>query len=329
MGPIASDFKPERTVNMSAFAMSEAEVTNEQYVAFLNAALSDGLIDVVNNAPGPPGTFVVGSTQSSYSGHKLIDLSGSRVLKDHDQDGDIDPENPLNLCWVAYDAVTQSFSVKDPRGIDWNAYVFEPGESRADWEELADDALPTRDEVAQWPVTFIKWYGAQAFAEYYGVALPTEAQWEYAAQGGQGLKYPTADGTLDATKANYNEDNHHPDRGHVVEVKSYAPNPFGLYDLAGNVWEWCADWYDPEFYSTSPDPDQDPFNDQLVIGTTEPTESPGFTGGPGQAYNGDTKVKRGGSWNFHAATLESSARERDYTFRGNDHFGFRVVTTTE
>ena len=65
-----------------------------------------------------------------------------------------------------------------------------------------------------------------------------------------------------------------------------------------------------------------------MIGTEEPLESPALTGGPGQAYNGDTKVKRGGSWNFHEATLEGSARERDYTFRGNDHFGFRVVTST-
>jgi formylglycine-generating enzyme required for sulfatase activity len=259
----------------------------------------------------------------------LIDLSGSRVLKDHDNNGTIDPENPLNQCWVEYNESTQTFSVKDPQSIDWDAYVFESGESRSDWEELADSALPSAEEVAQWPVTFIKWYGAHAFAAYYGLTLPTEAQWEYAAQGGEGYKYPTGDGTVDATKANYNEENHHPDRGHVVSVKSYAPNPYGLYDLAGNVWEWCADWYDPTFYSTSPDPDQDPFNDLLVIGTEEPIESPDFTGGPGQAYNGDTKVKRGGSWNFHEATLESSARERDYTFRGNDHFGFRVVTTTQ
>ena len=190
---------------------------------------------------------------------------------------------------------------------------------------VVDHTIPTLEQVAQWPATFVKWYGAHAFAAYYGVSLPTEAQWEYAAQGGQDLSYPTDDGTIDATKANYNEQNNHPDRGHVVAVKSYPPNPYGLYDMAGNVWEWCADWYDPDFYTNSPDPDQDPFNNVLVIGTEEPIESPSFTGGPGQAYNGDTKVKRGGSWNFHAATLESSARERDYTFRGNDHFGFRLA----
>ncbi|MDC0325647.1 formylglycine-generating enzyme family protein [bacterium] len=327
-GPIADTYTTERVVNISGFEMSEAEITTQQYVTFLNAALADGLIEVVEQVVGPPGTFVFGTEQSSYQGHKLIDLSGSRVLKDHDGDTTIDPENPLNQCWVEYDLSTQAFSVKDPQSVDWDAYVYEEGESRADWEDLAEGNLPTMEEVAQWPVTFIKWYGAYAFADYYGVALPTEAQWEYAAQGGQGHVYPSDDGSMDASKANYNEDNAHPDRGHVVAVKSYPPNPFGLYDLAGNVWEWCADWFDPDFYSNSPDPDFDPFNDQLVLDDTEPLESPDYTGGPGQAYNADTKVKRGGSWNFHQASLESSARERDFTWRGNDHFGFRVVTQT-
>lgn len=324
-GPIASTYQTERVVNMSAFEMSEGEITNKQYVTFLNAALAKGLIEVREQIKGPPGTFVFGTDQSSYSGHKLIDLSGARVLKDHDKDGTIDPENPLNQCWIAYDTATSIFSVKDPRAIDWDAYVFEPGESRSDWEELADDRLPSVEEVAQWPATFIKWYGAFAFAEFFEVSLPTEAQWEYAAQGGQDHAYPSDDGTMNASKANYNEDNAHPDRGHVVVVKSYPPNPFGLYDLAGNVWEWCADWFDPDFYANQPNPDADPFNNQLVLSDTEPIESPSYTGGPGQEYNADTRVKRGGSWNFHQASLESSARERDFTWRGNDHFGFRVV----
>jgi formylglycine-generating enzyme required for sulfatase activity len=224
MGPIASEFKPERSVNMSGFGMSEAEITTEQYVSFLNAALADGLIEVTTTAVGPPGIFVVGSAQSTYQNHKLIDLSGSRVLKDHDKNGTIDPENPLNQCWVEYDAGTQSFSVKDSRSIDWDAYVFELDESRSDWEELADNALPTLDEVAQWPVTFIKWYGAHAFATCYGVSLPTEAQWEFAAQGGEAFKFPAGDGTVDASKANYNEENHHPDGGHVVAQMFFCKN---------------------------------------------------------------------------------------------------------
>ena len=329
MGPLAADHSPERTVNISAFQMSEAEITVAQYVEFLNAAMTAGIIKVGTGVP--TGTFVFGNDDQTFANRKLLDLTGSRVLKDHDKDGDIDPENPLNQCWIEYNETTKVFSVKDPQAIDWDAFPYEQNievgvnESRADWPELAAGSIPSQTEVAGWPVTFVKWYGAKVFAEFYGYDLPTEAQWEYASKGGQDLAYGTADGAIDNTKANYNELNSHPDTGHVVTVKSYAPNPFGIYDLAGNVWEWCRDWYDPGFYAARPNPDTDPYNDQLVVESTEPTEAPTYTGGPGQPYNGDTKVKRGGSWNFHQSANASAARERDYTWRGNDHFGIRIV----
>jgi formylglycine-generating enzyme required for sulfatase activity len=198
------------------------------------------------------------------------------------------------------------------------------GEVLSDWPELTND-LPTQAEVSNWPATFIKWHGAEAFAGYYGCNLPTEAQWEYASKGGLDFDFATADGTIDATKANYNEFGLHPDTGHVEAVKSYSPNPYGLYDMSGNVWEWCRDWYDPDYYSDRPNPDYGPLNDSLVIGTEEPIESSSFVGGPGQSYNGDARVKRGGSWNFHETSLNTAERERDYTWRGNDHFGFRIV----
>ena len=197
------------------------------------------------------------------------------------------------------------------------------GETIADWPEL--ESPPGQSEVANWPATFIKWHGAKAFAEYYGCDLPTEAQWEYAAKANGGYAYATVDGSIDATRANYNENDVHPDPGHVVVVKSYAPNPFGLYDMSGNVWEWCRDWFNPDFYHNSPNPDTDPYNDALYLASSEPVESTSFVGGPGQDYNGDTRIRRGGSWNYHTSAQASSNRERDYTWRGNDHFGFRIV----
>ena len=153
-------------------------------------------------------------------------------------------------------------------------------------------------------MNWIKWYGAYAFVEYYGISLPTEAQGEYAARGGQQLEFPTSDGSLDSSKANYNGDSpgvYNPN-GHSVAVGSYAPNPYGLYDMGGNVWEWCQDYYSASFYI---DGKSDPIN------TTSGTES--------------IRVRRGGSCNYHKATLFTYARASDFENRGNNHFGFRVV----
>jgi len=150
----------------------------------------------------------------------------------------------------------------------------------------------------------VKWFGAYAFAQYYGVSLPTEAQWEYAARGGQQLEYPTDDGTLSSSKANYNGDTPgvYDPNGHSLEVGSYAANSFGLYDMGGNVWEWCQDYYSASFYT---DATTDPVN------TTAGTDS--------------KRVRRGGSWNYHSETLLTYARASDFQNRGNNHFGFRIV----
>ena len=88
----------------------------------------------------------------------------------------------------------------------------------------------------------------------------------------------------------------------MLDVQLNEPNPFGLYNMAGNVWEWIEDWYSSDFYITT-DGATDPVN------TTD-------TG---------LKVRRGGSWNYHQAPLKSSARAEDEQFKGNDHFGFRIV----
>ena len=100
------------------------------------------------------------------------------------------------------------------------------------------------------PVVYVSWYAAMAYAEWADKRLPTEAEWEKAARGGLvGKKYPWGD-TIDANKANY-------DRnvgttpiglaGSTTPVGTYAPNGYGLYDMAGNVWEWCVDGYKRDF----------------------------------------------------------------------------------
>ncbi|HUU27984.1 MAG TPA: SUMF1/EgtB/PvdO family nonheme iron enzyme [archaeon] len=147
-----------------------------------------------------------------------------------------------------------------------------------------------------WPVVNVTWYGSKAFALKYGFDLPREGEWEYAARGGKQYEYGTNDGTLSCANANYWDCS---TLRHPVDAGSYPANPFGLYDLAGNVWEWCSDWYGSYSSGNENDPQ-----------------------GPS---TGSFRVGRGGSWNVYASYCRSAYRSsRDPYYRFGS-IGFRVV----
>ena len=150
---------------------------------------------------------------------------------------------------------------------------------------------------ADHPIVTVTWYAAEAYAKWAGKRLPTEAEWERAARGGLEKKvYPWGD-TFSADKANYNEN-----VGHTTAVKSYPANSFGLYDMAGNVWEWCADFYNETYYQTSP------------------KENPV---GPD---SGEFRVVRGGSWKASASDrLRCAVRSAFGPETMRSDLGFRCV----
>ena len=155
------------------------------------------------------------------------------------------------------------------------------------------------------PVVYVSWYAAMAYAQWVGKRLPTEAEWEKAARGGLvGKKYPWGD-TIDANKANYGKN--------LVDTGRYPPNGYGLYDMAGNVSEWCLDAYDKYFYERSPR--QNPIAGEMTL--TEVMTN----------YQNATtdRVLRGGSWYFGAQFVRVDLRGWNPPSYTRAYDGFRCA----
>lgn len=278
------DARPVHRVYVDGFYMDATEVTNAQFAAFVKAT---GYVTFSERKPNPADFPGVPEEQL---------VPGSAVFTP--------PAGPVPLN----------------NYLRWWRYV-----GGADWRH-PDGPQSNIYGKDNFPVVQVTWDDAAAYAKWAGKRLPEEAEWEFAARGGKaGELYPWGNQMKPDNKwmANIYEGSF-PDKdngadGYVgtAPVKQYTPNAYGLYDIAGNVWEWCADWYRPDYYT------------QLAKQKTT-TKNPK---GPAASYDPDEpnakkKVQRGGSFlctDQYCTRYMVGTRGKGEISSASNHIGFRCV----
>ena len=203
--------------------------------------------------------------------------------------------------------------------ISYSFYMGKYEVTQAQWQSVMGSNPSYFKDCGNCPVEQVSWDDAQAFIrklnqmnDGYAYRLPTEAEWEYACRAGTTTEFAFGD-SLSSDQANF--DGNYPYGGaaklqsgagvyrqKTTPVGSFQPNAFGLFDMHGNVLEWCEDWYHETYYGA-------------------PTDGSAWLSGGEQKY----RVLRGGSWYGNATYLRSAYRNWYYPGSRFDPYGFRVV----
>jgi len=299
--------RPVHSVTLDAFFMGKYEITNQQYCDFLNSALGQGLITVTSD--------IVYKSDSGTS-YPYCDTYQSSTLSQINWNGSVFSVRTKGGRSMVNDPMVR---------VSWYGAA-----AYCNWRSQQEGKEQCYN-LSTWGCNFSK----------NGYRLPTEAEWEYAARGGlSGTRFPWGD-TISQTQANFYSSSSrsydvspvkneyhtlwnngiHPFTSPVgffdgqMKYKTFynwpsgltnyqttsGANAYGLYDMSGNVWEWCNDWYSDSYYSSSP--------------SNNPT-------GP---TSGTSRVKRGGSWGLDAWHCRVAYRDDSGPYSRNLTLGFRVV----
>ncbi len=224
--------------------------------------------------------------------------AGEFVMGSPDGEG-LDNEQPEHKVWV--DAFyLDKYEVTNAR---YEKFMEETGRARPKfWEQLD---LTVHSEL---PVVGVSWDDAKAYCEWAEKRLPTEAEWEYAARGTDRRRYPWGNAEPNAQLANYAKRWSHKfydDRLEPVNSHEAGKSPFGVYNMAGNVFEWVADWYEIKYYMRSPERN------------------------PPGPETGELKVMRGGSWNFASEYLRTASRMKLKPLEREADIGIRCARSVQ
>jgi formylglycine-generating enzyme required for sulfatase activity len=260
--------------------------------------------------PEPQSDLGIGSTMvREVDGMEMVYVSeGSFIMGSDNGDEDAKPEHEvfLDAYWM------DKYEVSNAQYVQFLNSV--GGNQKTDgywWVDASASDVQIRESNGNWqvdsgvedhPMTVVNWYGAMAYCEWAEGSLPTEAQWEKAARGTDGRTYPWGEASPSCNLANFSGC-----VGDTSAVGSYpsGASPYGALDLAGNVLEWVADWYDSGYYASNP--------------AENPT-------GP---ISGDYRGMRGGSWNSTVDYLHTADRTWQSPVNRWGGFGFRCAMPVE